>query len=180
MTAITSQASAGKLTGALSLRTPHSSDGAALHRLVANCPPLDPNSLYCNLLQCSHFADTAVAAELDGELVGFISGFVPPAKPDTLFVWQVAVDASMRGQGLGWKMLNELVERTGATYMETTVTPDNAASWGMFRSFARSRDAECKDCGPLFERDQHFGGEHDSEHLARLGPFKPNNTQTES
>lgn len=180
MTATNSQASTGKLQEALSLRIPRSSDGAALHRLVENCPPLDPNSLYCNLLQCTHFADTAVAAECGSELVGFISGFIPPAKPDTLFVWQVAVDASMRGQGLGGKMLNELVERTGATYMETTVTPDNAASWGMFRSFARSRDADCKDCGPLFERDQHFGGQHDSEHLARLGPFKSADTKTES
>lgn len=172
MTATNSQASTEKSSEALSLRVPLPSDGAALYRLVENCPPLDPNSLYCNLLQCSHFADTAVAAECNGELVGFISGFIPPNKPDTLFVWQVAVDASMRGRGLGGKMLNELIERSGAHYMETTVTPDNAASWGMFRSFARSRDAECKDCGPLFERDEHFGGKHESEHLARLGPFR--------
>lgn len=168
----TSQASDKNVQEALSLRVPRPTDGAALHQLVANCPPLDPNSLYCNLVQCSHFADTAVAAEVDGKLVGFISGYTPPGKPDTLFVWQVAVDASMRGQGLGGKMLNELVERTGATWMETTVTPDNAASWGMFRSFARKRGAECEDCGPLFDRDEHFGGQHDSEHLARLGPFK--------
>lgn len=172
MTTANSQASTGKSQEALSLRTPLPSDGAALHRLVENCPPLDPNSLYCNLLQCSHFADTAVAAEYKGELVGFISGFIPPAKPDTLFVWQVAVDASMRGHGLGGKMLGELIDRSGAHYMETTVTADNAASWGMFRSFARSRNAECKDCGPLFEREQHFDGKHDSEHLARLGPFR--------
>ena len=168
----TSQASDKNVREALSLRVPRPTDGVALHQLVANCPPLDPNSLYCNLLQCSHFADTAVAAEVDGKLVGFISGYTPPGKPDTLFVWQVAVDASMRGQGLGGKMLGALVERTGATWMETTVTLDNAASWGMFRSFARKRGAECEDCGPLFDRDRHFGGLHDSEHLARLGPFK--------
>nr|WP_221200540.1 diaminobutyrate acetyltransferase [Litorivivens lipolytica] len=156
----------------MSFRVPQATDGAALHQLVANCPPLDPNSLYCNLLQCSHFADTAVAVEYEGELVGFISGYIPPNKPDTLFVWQVAVDSSMRGQGLGGRMLGELVDRTGVKWMETTVTPDNGASWGMFRSFARKRNAECEDCGPLFERDAHFGGQHDSEHLARLGPFK--------
>ncbi len=173
MTTRNSHASKENNAEALSLRIPRASDGLALHQLVENCPPLDPNSLYCNLLQCSHFADTAVAAECDGELVGFISGFIPPNKPDTLFVWQVAVDASMRGRGLGAQMLNELIERTGASYMETTVTADNGASWGMFRSFARSRDTQCEDCGPLFERKQHFGDKHDSEHLARLGPFKP-------
>ena len=73
---------------ALSFRVPTASDGAALHQLVANCPPLDPNSFYCNLLQCSHFADTAVAVEYEGKLVGFISGYIPPGKPDTLFVWR--------------------------------------------------------------------------------------------
>jgi L-2,4-diaminobutyric acid acetyltransferase len=165
---------------ALSFRVPRASDGAALHQLVANCPPLDPNSFYCNLLQCSHFADTAVAVEYEGELVGFISGYIPPGKPDTLFVWQVAVDSSMRGQGLGGKMLGHLVDRTGVQWMETTVTPDNGASWGMFRSFARKRGAECEDCGPLFERDAHFGGKHDSEHLARLGPFTETSTKQAS
>src|SRR5690606_42164986 len=65
--------------------------------LVARCQPLDTNSVYCNLLQCSDFADTAIAAEdANGQLVGFISGYRPPSRPDTLFVWQVAVDASMR------------------------------------------------------------------------------------
>jgi len=88
------------------LRRPTDGDGYNLHQLVARCQPLDTNSVYCNLLQCSDFADTAIAAEnAQGELVGFISGYRPPARPDTLFVWQVAVDSSMRGQGLALRML---------------------------------------------------------------------------
>ena len=83
----------------LHLRQPTATDGANLFELVAQCPPLDGNSMYCNLLQCSHFADTSVAAETDGELVGFISAYRVPERRDTLFVWQVAVGASARGRG---------------------------------------------------------------------------------
>src|SRR5690606_39864620 len=70
--------SEGSNTTAITLRKPTKDDGYRLHQLVAECPPLDPNSIYCNLLQCSHFAETGVAAEKEGDLVGFISGYIPP------------------------------------------------------------------------------------------------------
>jgi L-2,4-diaminobutyric acid acetyltransferase len=72
------------------LREPTSEDGAAVWQLIKDCAPLDRNSLYCNLLQCDHFASTCVAAELDGDIVGWVSGYIVPDSPDTLFIWQVA------------------------------------------------------------------------------------------
>ncbi|ONF44371.1 diaminobutyrate acetyltransferase [Marinobacter lutaoensis] len=163
----------GSNTTAITLRQPTKDDGFRLHQLVAECPPLDPNSIYCNLLQCSHFADTAVAAEKDGELVGFISGYRLPKQPETLFVWQVAVHEKGRGQGLAKRMLKEIVGRESCrevTHLETTITGDNAASWALFRSFARDLGAELS-YHEHFERARHFGGQHDSEFLLRIGPF---------
>ncbi|MBS3805219.1 MAG: diaminobutyrate acetyltransferase [Oleiphilaceae bacterium] len=157
----------------IELRVPHKDDGYRLHQLVAQCPPLDENSIYCNLLQCSHFAETGVAAEKNGDLVGFISGYIPPRQPDTIFVWQVAVHEKGRGQGLAKRMLNEIVARdacSDVTHMETTITEDNQASWALFRSFARDRGAELTH-REFFEKDTHFGGEHDSEYLLRIGPL---------
>lgn len=158
----------------ITLRKPRASDGHALHELVARCAPLDQNSVYCNLLQCSDFADTAIAAETPtGELVGFISGYRPPARPDTLFVWQVAVDSRCRGQKLGQKMLLALVERLapgGVNHIETTITPGNLASEKLFaRVFATlSAPVEKR---VLFSRQEHFAGEHEDEVLYRAGPF---------
>ena len=137
--------SEGSNTTAITLRTPVKDDGYRLHQLVAQCPPLDPNSIYCNLLQCSHFAETGVAAEIDGDLVGFISGYIPPQQPETVFVWQVAVHEKGRGQGLAKRMLKAIVARDACkdvTHMETTITEDNEASWALFRSFARDMGAE--------------------------------------
>ncbi len=165
------------------LRRPTDGDGYNLHQLVARCQPLDTNSVYCNLLQCSDFADTAIAAEnAQGELVGFISGYRPPSRPDTLFVWQVAIDSSMRGQGLALRMLLALTERVarehGVRYMETTISPDNAASQALFKRAFDKLGADCT-TRTLFSRAEHFAGQHEDEVLYRAGPFTDSHLEEE-
>ncbi|WP_250459131.1 diaminobutyrate acetyltransferase [Microbulbifer litoralis] len=155
------------------LRRPVSEDGANVHRLISRCPPLDENSIYCNLLQASHFADTSVCAEVDGELAGFVSGYLVPERPDTLFVWQVAVAEAGRGQGLAGRMIREILRRPACAqvrYLETTITPDNEASWALFRGLARKLGTSIAE-SVMFDRERHFQGHHDSEMLLRIGPF---------
>lgn len=157
----------------LLFRKPSAKDGYPLHELVAASPPLDPNSAYCNLLQCTHFADTAVAVLQDDQLVGFVSGYLLPNQPSTLFVWQVVIAEQARGKGLAKRMLKHLLARPacqGVRHLETTITPDNKPSWGLFRSLARDLDTQLHS-HVHFERDAHFGGQHDDEHLLTLGPF---------
>jgi L-2,4-diaminobutyric acid acetyltransferase len=140
---------------------------------VAACPPLDPNSLYCNLLQCTHFAGTSALAESGGEVVGFVSGYRPPTHPDSLFVWQVAVSGRARGQGLGKRLMLDILarpENRGLRFLRTTITGDNAASWAMFESLARELGASTHR-QLLFDADRHFAGQHDSEHELVIGPF---------
>ncbi len=162
----------------LDFRKPTAEVGYLLNRLVEASPPLDPNSIYCNLLQSSHFADTAVAVFDGEELVGFVSGYVEPNKPDTLFVWQVVIAEAARGKGLAKRMLKNLLSREACAevrYIETTITPDNEASWALFRSLARDLETELNS-EVFFERDTHFGGQHDDEHLLVLGPFQMGRT----
>lgn len=152
---------------------PRAEDGPAVTALIAACPPLDPNSAYCNLLQCSHFADSCIVAERNGALLGWISGYRPPSDPSRFFVWQVAVSAKARGEGLAGRMLDALLARPsakGVTHLITTVTKGNEASWALFRGFARKRNVPLTEA-PLFERDTHFAGKHDTEWQAEIGPF---------
>jgi len=153
-------------------RLPRSTDGANVWRLVASCKPLDENSLYCNLLQCDHFAATSVVAERrsDGAMVGWISGYLIPGEPETLFIWQVAVDPSVQGRGVAKRMLSAIVARDACrhvTSLKTTITDDNDASWALFSSFARTRGGDLQRA-PHFREDLHFGGKHATEHMVTI------------
>jgi L-2,4-diaminobutyric acid acetyltransferase len=159
----------------IKLRKPAPEDGAAVWELIAECKPLDENSMYCNLIQCEHFADTCVLAEMDGDVVGWVSGHVPPSDPSTVFVWQVAVSPKARGTGLGLKMLNELIDREACADvddMQTTITSDNAASWALFRKFARRMGAPLASA-PHFKQDEHFNGVHDTEYMVTIRMVEP-------
>lgn len=153
-----------------SLRKPVAKDGAEIWKLVRACRPLDENSMYCNLLQCDHFTDTCVVAELSGEVVGWVSAYVMPNEPDTLFVWQVAVSDAARGRGLGALMLQSILNRPqceDVTRVQTTITADNEASWALFRKFARSRGAEM-DVEAYYTQALHFQERHKTEHLVTI------------
>lgn len=155
------------------MRSPIASDGPAISALIAQCPPLDGNSAYCNLLQCSDFADTCVVAKRGNDIVGWISGYRPPSHPERIFVWQVAVHGSARGIGLGGRMLDELIARPavhGATTLTTTITAENPASWALFTAFARRHGARLTKSA-RFERQAHFAGAHDTEWQASIGPL---------
>lgn len=155
------------------LRKPVAEDGPAVSALVGACPPLDENSRYCNLLQCTDFSDTCIVAERAGQVVGWVSGYRLPAQPETLFVWQVAVRPDARGEGLGKRMLLALLERmsgSGVNGLRTTVTRANQASRRMFRSIASSLDAPLSE-SRYFDSGRHFGGRNESEYLIEIGRF---------
>lgn len=132
------------------------------------------NSLYCNLLQCSHFSGTSVAAVSQGEVVGFISAYIVPDNPNVLFVWQVAVGTKARGQGLATRMLQHLLDRPvchDIHYLETTITEANKASWALFKSLSGKLDTELHS-SVMFDHKKHFNNAHDTEMLVRVGPLK--------
>lgn len=140
-------------------------------RLAKESQVLDVNASYAYLLWARDFAATSVVATIDGEPGGFVSAYLRPDEPETLMVWQVAVDERHRGRGLARAMLDHLVDRqAGAvTHLETTITEDNAASIALFSSFASSHGAPLERT-PLFEAPL-FPDGHDAEHLFRIGPF---------
>ncbi|MEU9307731.1 MULTISPECIES: diaminobutyrate acetyltransferase [Streptomyces] len=159
----------------LRIDSPSVEDGAALWRLAKESGTLDLNSSYSYLLWCRDFAATSAVARAEGgEPVGFVTGYVRPEDPQTLLVWQVAVDAAHRGRGLAAALLDGLTARVAAerplTAVETTITPGNTASERLFTSFADRH-------GATVTREVLFGaglfpdGPHDPEVLYRIGPL---------
>ncbi|MFD2177677.1 diaminobutyrate acetyltransferase [Veronia pacifica] len=151
-------------------RCPTRKDGIRIHDLIASCPPLDENSSYCNFLQSHHFDQTCIVAESEGEIVGFISAYLKPDKPNELFVWQVAVSQSMRGKGLAFTMLKRLLGRDTLKHLqvvETTITASNKASWRLFEKLD-SWNGNQGEVSIFLDRKEHFMGRHDTEHLYRI------------
>lgn len=158
----------------IKFRTPTAKDGYAITALIQSCPPLDTNSAYCNLLQCTHFSQTCVVAELNNTIVGWLSAYRPPEQTNSLFVWQLAVNSEARGKGLAKRMLYHLLSRQAlldVQYLQTTITQDNEASWGVFKRLAKTHQLILQQ-SPHFEKEQHFKSVHDTEFLVEIGPFE--------
>jgi len=155
-------------------RAPHSGDGLEVHRLIANSPPLDLNSVYSYHILCDHFRDTCIVAEHDGALAGFISGYRIPQRPDTLFVWQVVVGRQLRGRGIALRMLESLLTRfevDDVTHVEATVNPSNDPSRALFERLAHSRGTTLIESTYLEAAAFGSSVQHESEILLRI-PLK--------
>lgn len=160
-------------TASVGYRTPRPEDGRAVHGLVREGGGLELNTGYAYVLLCDHFAETTVLAETDGELVGFVAAYVPPTKPEAVFVWQVGVHPKSRGLGVASSLLDALLAREACrevAFLEATVSPSNAASRRLFESFAQRHGASFTwaDGYPA----THFDGPHEPENLIRVGPLR--------
>lgn len=158
----------------LTFRTPTDEDGSAVWQLIQDINVLDDNSMYCNLLQCTHFAETCALAEREGKLLGWVSGYRPPSDPDALFVWQVATHPSARGEGVASRLIHWVLDRPAnadITQIHSTITRSNTASWALFGSMAKAYGAELNH-EPHFERERHFDGESATEYLVRIAPLR--------
>lgn len=116
-------------------------DAKHIYRLVQDTKVLDINSEYLYLLQATHFANNCIVATIDENIVGFISGYIKPNHPDTLFIWQVGVDSNYRGRDIAGKMLHSLVDYDNhhrVSIIETTISPSNKASQRVFEKFAKA------------------------------------------
>ncbi|MFD1360120.1 diaminobutyrate acetyltransferase [Lentibacillus salinarum] len=158
----------------LGFRKPTKDDGADVWELIKHTGVLDLNSSYSYLMWCEIFSETSIVVENEGEIVGFISGFIHPDQPDTLFIWQVAVDESERGNGLATRMLYQLLKREGCedvNYVEATVSPSNIASQQLFKGLAKKLRTKCVIHDYFTSNDFPKEG-HEDERLFKIGPVQ--------
>src|SRR5699024_330219 len=92
----------------LRFRSPDLTDGGGMWRVARASRTLDLNSSYTYLLFARDFAATSRVAISAGEVVGFVIGYLRPEAEDRLFIWQIAVDQSQRGQGVAARLLEAL------------------------------------------------------------------------
>ncbi|WP_405894141.1 diaminobutyrate acetyltransferase [Streptomyces sp. NBC_00104] len=162
-------------------REPRPEDGFAVWELVKNTPGLDTNSPYSYVLWFRDFADCSLLATVNGEIVGFLTGYRRPDEPETYFVWQTAVSPRHGIPFLGVRLFEAAAERQrerGARYVEATVSADNKAILMVLKQYARKRSAEVAE-RVLFPAAWLSDGHHD-EVLHRIGPLSGPSTGTDA
>ena len=95
-----------------------------------------------------HFRDTSFVAEEDGELVGFLCGFLSQTYPDQAYVHFVGVRPDHRGGGLGRELYERFFAAARAADREVVrcVTgPVNKASIAFHRRLGFEIEAEVGD-----------------------------------
>jgi len=156
----------------LVFRIPTVDDGQLLYKLAKESGGLDVNSEYAYLLLGTHFSKTCTIMEKDSRPLGFVSAYLLQNYPDTLFIWQIAVDQKYKKRGLAKTMIKSILDRSfGQTirYLQASVTPSNIASQNLFKSLSRDLGTELKRY-PLFDKDM-FSESHEEEFLVQIGPI---------
>ena len=78
-----------------------------------------------------HFCDTSFVVEHNAELVGFLVGFMSPARPKEAYIHFVGVHPDFRKAGLGkalYEKFFELCRKQGRTIVRAITSPVNTGS----------------------------------------------------
>lgn len=154
------------------IAAPDRHDGKAMWRIARDSKALDLNSSYAYVLWCSEFSATSAIAKIDGEAIGFVTGFRPPAEPHTLMVWQIAVDENYRGLGIAQALLDAIINRQPAPsvrWLKTTIAPSNRSSIGLFEAFTDRHHTILSRTSMFTTAD--FPDRHEPEDLYIVGPL---------
>ena len=95
-----------------------------------------------------HFDGTSFVAEVDGELAGFLCGFLSQTHPDEAYVHFLGVDPERRGQGIGtalYERFFETVGPLGRRVVRAVTSPENVGSLDFHRRLGFEIDRVAED-----------------------------------
>lgn len=95
--------------------------------------------------------DQALIAEEDGEVVGFLLGFIAPTHPPTGYVHLVGIHPDYRRRGVGKDLYKQFIDRcrtAGAGRLKAITTVGNETSAGFHRALGFDMREEPDYAGP--------------------------------
>ncbi|MBF0289372.1 MAG: diaminobutyrate acetyltransferase [SAR324 cluster bacterium] len=158
----------------IKFRQPTLNDGIGIRQLVSTFQPNELNSAYFYYLVCKHFFETSLLAEEQGNIIGFIFSYIPPQKPDALFVAHIMVSETRRREGIASSMMSHLLEQSHIIpkieYLETALTSTNYAAVRLFHRVSQKYKTSVKE--RLFCSKEHLEPEaKEDKILVQIGPL---------
>ncbi|MCE8027711.1 diaminobutyrate acetyltransferase [Halomonas daqingensis] len=147
-------------------------DAKDMYHLACETTQLDRYPEYFYLLWCRDFQETSLIAKKDGDLIGFVIGYIRPDFPSTLLIWQQATQKSVINRGLGVRLLNDLICRCkdrGVDFVEATIDPCNYTAERTLLGISKMHRTSMEKA-VIFEQ-KHFSVEHHAEMLVKVGPL---------
>lgn len=121
----------------VSIRPATAADAPLMRALAEANPPLDVHTGYTYWVIGHVGEGLSFVAERDGDAVGFVAVVPGALATETALIWQVCVDATARGAGLGRLLVGaarDAAVQRGLARMEFSISTDNAASRALFTS----------------------------------------------
>jgi len=115
-----------------------------------------PVSAGLTRLFLDHFCGTSLIAEHDGELAGFVVGFLSPAKPREAYIHYTGVAPRWRRTGLAGRLYEQffqLARDNDRTVVKAITSPQNTGSIAFHRALGFTASDPVKDYdGPSRDR----------------------------
>lgn len=156
------------------IRSPLKKDAPKIYNLMETLPELTLNARYCYLLFCTDFSKTSAVIEQGDDIVGFLIGYIRPDHPDSLFFLQVGVSEAFRGCRYYSQMVKHVLAQPvcrDIRYFEGSISAANKSSIKAAEKLAEIIDADLNEHSVLFDKNEDFSGECESQTLFRVGPL---------
>ena len=141
--------------GGLAVRTARPEDFEAIVAVIDDWWGR-PASRDLTRLFLDHFSDTSLIAEHDGELAGFLIGFLSPSKAQEAYIHFAGVAPAWRGAGLARSLYEQFFDRArqdGRTVVKAITSPQNGPSIAFHRAMGFTASDPIKDYdGPSLDR----------------------------
>jgi predicted GNAT superfamily acetyltransferase len=103
-----------------------------------------------------HFCDTSLIAEHEGELAGFVIGFMSPSKPDEAYIHFTGVGPPWRRAGLARSLYEQFFDRAredGRSVVKAITSAGNEKSIAFHRAMGFADSDPIRDYdGPALDR----------------------------
>lgn len=117
------------------IRNPKESEFKKVYRFISKCKPLESYKAHFYKIMLRYFKDTCFIANCEGRIAGFVLGFISQTQDKTFFLWQIGVNPSMQGKGVGQiflKTVEKNIKKKGIERIELTIAPKNKPSQRLF------------------------------------------------